>query len=56
MTTVRQQALDQASTLIHGDRNKDYEGDRGKHIIIVSIERLSARLALESQDQHKYDK
>jgi len=24
MTTVRQQALDQASTLIHGDRNKDY--------------------------------
>lgn len=24
MTTVRQDALDQASKLIHGDRNKDY--------------------------------
>jgi len=47
MTTVRQQALDQASTLIHGDRNKDYGppevnfqriADRWSQLLRVDVE------------------
>jgi len=47
MTTVRQNALDQASTLIHGDRNKDYGppevnfqriADRWSQLLRVDVE------------------
>lgn len=47
MTTVRQQALDQASSLIHGDRNKDYGppkvnfqriADRWSQLLRVDVE------------------
>ena len=47
MTTVRQQALDQASKLIHGDRNKDYGppevnfqriADRWSQLLRVDVE------------------
>jgi len=47
MTTVRQHALDQASKLIHGDRNKDYGppkvnfqriADRWSQLLRVDVE------------------